>query len=579
MKKAPLFLLVLLFATTLCALPSRAATVKVDIVHSQDGYTAGASHPLLIRLSIADKWYIHGPVKEGDLIPTEFTFDEQSRIRIKDLVFPMTENKKFDYLSETVALFSGDIFVKGTLVLPQELPHGEHVLKGKISYQACSASSCLPPGTLPLSITLRVVPPGSAAKPINEEAFLAYEKGIMPSSVFGAGLLLTLIGFFLGGLALNLTPCIYPLIPITVSYFGGRDQGRGATAIHASLYLVGLAVMNSVLGVWASLSGRMVGSALQHPIVLVFMACLFIAFATSSFGLWELRLPSGLTRAASTRFSGYFGTLFMGLTLGILAAPCLGPFILGLLTYVAQKGDPVMGFLSFFTLSIGLGLPLAVLAFFSGAVSRLPFSGDWMLWIRKLMGWILIAMAAYMLHFLLPEEWGRTSLMAPVPLAAAIHLGWIDRAGASHRRFRIFKKVFGVCLLLGVFVFLGVANQKAEAISWVTYEDSLLAQAAKEKKPVIVDFYADWCGPCRALDNKVFVDPEIVELSRQFMTLRLDLTRRQAHQDDILHRYGIKGVPSILFFDTQGKEVTSLRVEEFTDKKEILQRMKKLLPK
>jgi len=571
--------LILVLAKTLFAFPSWAATVKVDVIQSQDRYEAGKDYPLLFRLSIADKWYIHGPAKEGDLIPTEFAFAEQSRIRIKDLLFPMTENKKFDYLSETVALFSGEIFVKGTVVFPQDTPHGEHVFKGKISYQACSASSCLPPGNLPLSVTLRVVPPGSATKAVNQETFLAYEKGITTSGGFGGGLLLTLLGFFLGGLALNLTPCIYPLIPITVSYFGGRDQGRGATAIHAFLYLVGLAVMNSILGVWASLSGRMVGSALQHPVVLIFMACLFIAFATSSFGLWELRLPAGLTRAASTRFSGYFGTLFMGLTLGIIAAPCLGPFILGLLTYVAQKGDPIMGFLSFFTLSIGLGLPLAVLAFFSGAVSRLPFSGDWMLWIRKFMGWILIAMAAYMIHFLLPEEWGRSSLMALVPLAAAVHLGWLDRTGAGHRRFRIFKKVFGVCVLAGVFVFLGVATQKAEAISWVSYEEPLLALAAREKKPVIVDFYADWCGPCRALDSKVFTDPEIVDLSRQFLTVRLDLTRRQPHQDAILHRYGIKGVPTLLFFDTQGKEVTSLRVEEYMDKKEILQRMKKLLPK
>ena len=204
----------------------------------------------------------------------------------------------------------------------------------------------------------------------------------------------TLLGIFAGGIALNLTPCVYPMIPITVSYFGGRAtsdaaHGKSRLVAHGLCYLLGLSFTNSVLGVIAALTGSLMGAVLQHPAVLIAVAAVLIVFATSLFGLWELRLPGGLTQAAAKSYSGYFGSLFMGLTLGVVAAPCIGPFVLGLLTWVASMGSPWLGFIVFFTLSIGLGLPLFILALFSGQLQRLPRSGGWMLWVRKLMGWVL----------------------------------------------------------------------------------------------------------------------------------------------------------------------------------------------
>jgi len=175
----------------------------------------------------------------------------------------------------------------------------------------------------------------------------------------------TLLGIFAGGMALNLTPCVYPLIPITVSYFGGRSGGgRGNLFAHGACYIGGLSLTNSILGVTAALTGSLMGALLQNPIVLVLIALVMMLFAASLFGFWELKLPAGLTQAASKSYTGYFGTLFMGITLGVVAAPCIGPFVLGLLTWVASMGSPWLGFLIFFTLSLGLGLPLFFLAVF-----------------------------------------------------------------------------------------------------------------------------------------------------------------------------------------------------------------------
>ncbi len=249
----------------------------------------------------------------------------------------------------------------------------------------------------------------------------------------------TMLGIFVGGMALNLTPCIYPLIPITVSFFGSKSgHEQGHLLVHGLLYVAGLAVTNSTLGVVAALTGGLMGSMLQSPLVLVMVAAILVFFAASLFGFWELRLPAGLTRVSSQYFAGYFGSLFMGLTLGVVAAPCIGPFVLGLLTWVASLGSAWLGFLVFFTLSLGLGLPLFLLAMFSGSLEKLPRSGEWMLWVRKLMGWVLVGMAAYFIRPLLPGSVG-VLLLAAVALAAAVHLGWLDRTTATFRSFQWLK--------------------------------------------------------------------------------------------------------------------------------------------
>jgi thiol:disulfide interchange protein DsbD len=387
-------------------------------------------------------------------------------------------------------------------------------------------------------------------------------------SLQGWAMLWTLLGVFAGGLALNLTPCVYPMIPITVSFFGGRAAQEKPSQIklvaHGLCYLMGLALTNSILGVVAALTGGLMGALLQSPIVLIVIAGVLVIFATSLFGFWELKLPGALNQAAGKSYTGYFGSLFMGLTLGVVAAPCIGPFVLGLLTWIASIGDPWLGFLVFFTLSLGLGLPLFALAIFSGQLQHLPRAGGWMIWVRKVMGWVLVGMAVYFIRPIIP---GGLKIVLPVvvAIAAGLHLGWIDKSQTSSKMFPWLKTIAGtICLVFASFWVTSWAIQ-GPGVSWNTYSEQLLKDAVTQNKPVIIDFYAEWCAPCREFEEIVFHHPDVVRQGGEdFIMVKVDVTQGgNPFHEQLLKQYDVKGVPTIVFLDAKGSERTDLRLVDF----------------
>jgi thiol:disulfide interchange protein DsbD len=406
---------------------------------------------------------------------------------------------------------------------------------------------------------------------------------------------------FLGGLALNLTPCVYPIIPITISYFGGQSQGKkGSVVAHSVLYVLGMAVTYSILGVIAAFTGSLFGTALQYPPVLIGIALIMIVLALSMFNVYELRVPAFLNKIAGGSRKGFFGTFFMGLTVGIVAAPCIGPFVLGLLTYVGDKGNVLLGFLLFFVLALGLGVPFLFLGIFSGSISRLPRSGAWMVWVRTIFGFILIAMAIYFLKPLFPSALFYNLALAATMFVAGIYLAWIEPTKTSGKAFPYVRNIVGIIFfVIGLYVaatgIQGYLDKEiaartkdlvmekgaaavTNAVEWFPYSEENIAEAVRAGRPVLIDFWADWCIACKELDKKTFSEPEVIEASKSFVMLKVDSTSaRDLQAKAVCQKYRVKGFPTLVFLAADGKEVEDLRVTGFEPKKDFLPKMLKTL--
>lgn len=392
------------------------------------------------------------------------------------------------------------------------------------------------------------------------------------TGVAGENLLLTFLGIFLIGLALNLTPCVYPMLAITVSIFGQQSEARPfAVFLRAVVYILGMATMYSVLGLFAALTGGLFGSVLQSPLVLLLISALFFGLSLSMFGLYELQMPSSLlNRIGGARSATFIGTYLSGLFVGIFAAPCVGPPVIGLLTLVGHRGDPVFGFMVFFVLSLGLGFPYLILGTFSGLLNRLPRSGAWMNWVKKLLGTVLIAVGCFYLSLAIDPA--LTFVLIPLTLLlGGIYLGFIENSPTTSRLFAGFKKFAGI--LLAVMALLIFRAGQVPSLDWQKYP----ATDAELAGPAVVYFSASWCIPCLELDRRTFTDAGVIAAMSRVKHFKVDLSQFDSPESQKLReKYRIAGVPTIVFINAAGHEVKSERVVGFVTPAEMLARVERV---
>ncbi len=460
----------------------------------------------------------------------------------------------------------------------------------RAEYQLCregDAAVCYQPGEAVAELELELAPAAAAAAaaadspaaPAASAAVAATGGGLQArlQHALERGSWLAFLMVFLGGVLASFTPCVYPMIPITISYIGGNARGRPLKGFVLSLwYVLGIALVYSTLGVAAAATGGAFGQATQTPVFAAIVAAIIGAMALSMAGLFDLQLPSSVTSRVGGGRTGFLGPLLMGAAMGLIAAPCVGPVLIVLLTWVATTGNLVLGFWLLFVFALGLGVLFVALGTFSGLLTALPGAGGWMQTVKHVFAIVLFALSLWFLRlyapaWLLAAVFGLALLLCVSAWGAwrALPEGAGARAGLNLGGLRFLWLLGATLAILGGLRGLapgllpagGAAPDRAAAgggsaePAWLSDDRAAFAAAREQGKPVMMDFWAAWCAACLELDERTYNQPEVLALAADFVAVKMNLTERNAANDELARRYGVVGMPTVLFFDPQGREL------------------------
>jgi thiol:disulfide interchange protein DsbD len=492
--------------------------------------------------------------------------------------------------------FFGDVEVYyGVLsaTVPVTRPEGASTLELAVTYQGCAdAGLCYPPVTK--TVPIELPPPGTPAP--GGAGTMVSEQDRLSSLISGGNLLAIVASFFGFGLLLAFTPCVLPMIPILSGIIAG--QGEAATPRRSFLlsvtYVLGMALTYTIAGAAFAAAGQQAQAFFQHPWIIISFAALFVVLSLAMFGLFDLKIPSALeNRLASVsgrQKSGSFtGTAVMGALSALVVTACVAPPMVAALAVIGQTGDILRGALALFAMAIGMGAPLLLVGVAGGRF--LPHAGPWMTTVKALFGVLFLGVAVWMLERILPGSL-TLALWALLAIVGGYYFGGFGRAAAAGSAGRLVAKglglgviVWGVIMMVGAAAgghdplqplsgaalpgFAGAApGESGEALPFrkiasVEELDRELTAAQAAGKPVMLDFYADWCVSCKEMEKYTFSVPEVQQDLTGFVLLMADVTANSEADQALFRRFGVYGPPTTAFFGTHGRECRPFRLVGF----------------
>ena len=507
-------------------------------------------------------------------------------VTLGDIEMRDGEPHKDEFFGE-VNIYTTPLFVEVPLANYQD---GARLI---VQYQGCAkAGFCYPPETRVIDLTsfdfqdsAAVIPQQTATTTPVEQATASTTavKPVSSESNLAASLSdnwWTPVLFLALGVGLAFTPCVLPMYPILTSIVLGSGKLSHSRALGlAFIYVQGMALTYTLLGLVVASAGMQFQAAMQHPYVLIGLSVLFVALALSMFGLYSLQLPSSvqtwLNNLSNKQQGGSsLGVFAMGAISGLVCSPCTTAPLSGALLYVAQSGDLVTGGVALYALALGMGIPLMLVAVFGNKL--LPKAGNWMDRVKTLFGFVLLAAPIFLLERILPEVWA-TGLWSVLGLAA---FGWLYHVKNSLPFGGWKQSVVGIVAVLGLFAsaqpalnyYFGnsASEQKQSQIEFIRIEnvtqlEQQLALAKQAGKPVMLDFYADWCVACKEFEKYTFHQQDVESRLKNFVLLQADVTRNQPQDIELLKEMNVLGLPTIEFWDANGESVSNARITGFMD--------------